>query len=167
MAGAKGKDLVITRVFGAPVERVWQAWSDPGAVGQWWGPKDFTAPHIKIDFRVGGKYLYCMRGAGVDGVVRDFWSCGKYLEIEPMKKIVATDSFADEFGNVVPASHYGMEGDFPSELKVVFSFEGKGGETTMKLRHVGLPAGQMQELTGTSWNQSFDKLEEALKAGKK
>lgn len=61
-AQASKKDgLVITHVFDTPVELVWKAWTDPERMKRWWGPKNFTSPFCKIDFRVGGKYLYCMR----------------------------------------------------------------------------------------------------------
>ena len=53
--------MVVTRIFDAPRELVWKAWTDPQYVMQWWGPKGFTAPVCKIDFRVGGKFLCCMR----------------------------------------------------------------------------------------------------------
>ncbi len=53
--------MVVTRVFDAPRALVWKAWTDPQYVMQWWGPKGFTAPFCKIDFRVGGKFLCCMR----------------------------------------------------------------------------------------------------------
>ena len=155
-------ELVITRVFDAPRELVWKAWTDPERVMRWWGPKNFTSPVSKIDLRVGGAYLNCMRGAGPDGVVRDFWSTGVYREIVPFKRIVCTDSFADEKGNVVPASHYGMEGDWPLELLVTVTFEETGGRTTMTLLHEGMPAGQMRELAVAGWNESFDKLAEYL-----
>ena len=45
--------MVVTRVFDAPRELVWKAWTDPKYVMQWWGPKGFTAPFCEIDFRVG------------------------------------------------------------------------------------------------------------------
>ena len=45
--------MVVTRVFDAPRELVWKAWTDPKYVMQWWGPKGFTAPFWEIDFRVG------------------------------------------------------------------------------------------------------------------
>src|SRR3989337_2780421 len=102
MAEQKSKELVITRLFDAPRELVWKAWTDPKQLMQWWGPKGFTSPVCKQDFRVGGKYLYCMRSP--EG--KDYWSTGVYREIVAMKKIVCTDSFADEKGNVVPATHY-------------------------------------------------------------
>jgi uncharacterized protein YndB with AHSA1/START domain len=75
----KERELVITRIFDAPREKVWKAWTDPERVKRWWGPKDFTAPVIKIDLRVGGKYLYCMRSPEV----KDFWSGGIFQEVVP------------------------------------------------------------------------------------
>src|SRR6185503_4359023 len=152
--------LVITRVFDAPRELVWKAWTDPEHVVRWWGPKNYTSPVCKIDFRVGGKYLFCMRSP--EG--KDYWSTGTYREIIPPEKIVVTDSFADSEGNVVPASEYGMPGEFPLELQVTVTFEDLGdGKTKMTLRHVGLPEGQMGEMAADGWNQSFDKLAESLK----
>src|SRR5579864_3601629 len=53
--------MVVTRVFDAPRELVWKAWTDPKYVMQWWGPKGFTAPVCQMDFRVGGKFLCCMK----------------------------------------------------------------------------------------------------------
>jgi len=49
-----GSELVITRVFDAPRELVWNAWTEPESVKRWWGPKGFTAPFCRIDLRVGG-----------------------------------------------------------------------------------------------------------------
>ena len=61
------RELIITRIFNAPCKLVWKAWTEPEYVKNWWGPKDFTCPDAKIDFRVGGKYILCMRGpAGTD-----------------------------------------------------------------------------------------------------
>lgn len=158
---AVARELLITRVFDAPRELVWKAWTDPEHVMRWWGPKGYTSPACKIDFRVGGKYLFCMRSP--EG--QDYWSTGVYQEIVPLERIVCTDSFADKDGNVVPASHYGMGGDFPLELQVTVTFEEDDGKTKMTLRHVGLPAGDMSEMAGAGWNESFDKLSESLKQG--
>jgi len=154
------QELVITRVFDAPRELVWKAWTEPDRLMQWWGPKGFTAPVCEIDLRVGGKFLNCMRSP--EG--KDYWSTGVYREIVPLERIVCTDSFADEHGNVVPATHYGMSPDFPLEMLVTVTFEEHEGKTTMTLGHVGIPAGQMRELTGAGWNESFDKLTESLRA---
>ncbi len=70
--------------------------------------------------------------------------------------------YADEKGNVVPASHYGMGGDFPLEMLVTVTFEDLGGKTRMTLRHEGLPAGEMSEGAQQGWSESFDKLAEFL-----
>jgi len=153
------RDLVIERIFDAPVKLVWQAWTDPEHIQRWWGPQDFTAPVIKIDFRVGGAYLFCMRSP--DG--QDYWSTGVYREIVPLKRIVYTDSFADEKGNVVNASYYGMAEDFPLELLVTLTFEEYAdGKTRFTLRHAGMPEGEGSEMAQMGWNQSLDKLAESL-----
>jgi uncharacterized protein YndB with AHSA1/START domain len=159
------QELLITREFNAPCEIVWNALKDPSIMRNWWGPKNFTSPAINIDFRVGGKYLSCMRSP--DGM--DSWSTGVYKEIIPLKKILATNSFADEKGNVVPASYYGMKGDFPLEVHVLFTFEeSRPGKTKMVLHHIGLPQSEMIEMMRQGWNESFDKLVDLLKqkAGK-
>jgi len=154
----KGKELIISRIFDAPRELVWKVWTVPDLIMRWWGPEGFTAPVAKIDLRVGGKYLYAMRSP--EG--KDFWSTGIYRELVPPERIVATDSFADEKGNVVPASHYGMTGDWPSELLATMTFEDQKGKTKFTLRHEGLPPGEMTESAKAGWNGSFDKLEKVL-----
>ena len=154
--------LVIERVFDAPRELVWKAWTEPELVMRWWGPKGFTAPAAEIDFRVGGKILFAMQSADFnDG--RPIWSTGVYREIIPYERIVCTDSFADEKGNVVPATEYGMTPDFPLEMLLTVEFEDiGGGKTKLTLRHEGLPAGEMTEGAGAGWNESLDKLAESL-----
>ncbi len=152
---ATSSDLVITRIFNAPVELVWKMWTEPKHVMKWWGPKDFTAPVCKIDFRVGGNYHNCMRSK--EG--QDFWSTGTYLEIVPLKKIVCTDSFADEKGNKVHASELGFTGEWPLELIVTMTFEDMNGKTKFTLTHSGLPEGEVRSMTGAGWSESFDKLD--------
>ncbi len=146
-------EIVIVRLFDAPRELVWRAWTDPEFVMRWWGPKNFTSPSCKIDLRVGGSYLYCMRSP--DG--KDYWSTGIYREIKKPERIVCTDSFADEKGNVVPATHYGMSPDFPAEMLMTATFEIQAGRTRLTLRHAGIPAGGMSDLTRGGWNESLDK----------
>jgi uncharacterized protein YndB with AHSA1/START domain len=151
--------LVIERIFDAPRGLVWKAWTDPRQMMRWWGPKHFTVPVCKMDLRVGEKYLFCMRSP--DG--QDFWSTGVFREIVQPGRLVFTDSFADNKGNAVPASHYGMEKTYPMELMVTVTLEEYGnGKTRLTLRHAGNPA-DVIELTGASWNESFDKLVETLR----
>ena len=156
----KEDEVTITRTFDAPREAVWKAWTDPERFMHWWGPKNFTAPVSRMDLRAGGKYLNCMKSP--EG--QEYWSTGVYREIVPLERIVCTDSFADEKGNVVPASHYNMPGEWPLELLVTVLFEDAAGKTKMTLRHQGIPEGTMSEQTRTGWNESFDKLEELVKA---
>lgn len=156
---ATEKPLVITRIFDAPRELVWKTWSDPTRMKLWWGPKGFTVPQCKIDFRVGGLYLYCMRSPGG----KDYWGTGVYREIAEPERIVCTDCFADEKGNVVPATHYGMSSDFPLEMLVTVTFEEHEGRTKFTLRHVGIPSGADQDGARQGWGESFDKLAEVLK----
>jgi uncharacterized protein YndB with AHSA1/START domain len=151
------EDLVITRVFDAPREAVWKAWTDPEHFMRWWGPEGYTAPACKIDLRVGGKYLYCMRSP--EG--KDYWGTGVYRDIVPVERIVFTDSFADEKGNVVPASHYGMQGEWPLELLVTVMFEVDGGKTIMTLQHAGIPSDTVRDCEA-GWSGSFDKLAESF-----
>jgi uncharacterized protein YndB with AHSA1/START domain len=151
-------DLVINRVFNAPVELVWKAWTNPEHLMRWWGPKNFTSPVCKLDLQVGGKYHFCMTSP--EG--QNFWSTGIFKEIVPFKKLVWTDSFVDEKGNVVSAAHYGMSEDFPAELLVTILFEEQDGKTKLTLRHQGMPAGEMNDMTNAGWNESLDKLAATL-----
>jgi len=157
--GAGALTLVIERVLDATRERVWRAWTEPEMVKRWWGPKGFTAPSSEIDLRIGGRYLSCMRAP--DG--KDYWSTGTYREIRPLEMIVATDSFADEAGNVVSAAQYGMSADFPLEMEVTVTFEERGDRTVLTLRHAGVPAREHLEDMRQGWNESLDKLAEILR----
>jgi uncharacterized protein YndB with AHSA1/START domain len=150
--------LMITRIFAAPPSLVFRSWTNPKYLASWWGPKGFTAPLCNIDLRIGGKYHFCMRSP--DG--KDYYSTGVYREIVNPKRIVCTDSFADEKGNIVPATHYGMKGDFPLEMLVTVTFEEFEGKTKLTLKHDGFPIGDMSDLAKTGWNESFDKLAESL-----
>lgn len=174
-------ELVIIRTFDAPLATVWKYFSEPELYKKWWGPKVFTCPEIKMDFRVGGKFVGCMRGSPAEGApVQDFWSTGTYKEIvapdnNGKAKIVSTDSFADENGNIVPSSHYGMEG-MPLEMLVTLEFEEKDGNppssgtsagrrTMLKLTHSGIKNIDEKSRAGMDqgWNESFDKIDSILK----
>lgn len=157
----KVPELVITRVFDAPRELVWRFWTESERAMRWWGPKDFTSPFSKIDFRVGGIYLLCMRSP--DG--KDYWSTGMYRKIVPLEKIVCTDSFADERGNIVQASYYGMNSDWPLELLVTITFEDYEGMTKLTLHHSGFPSEMDSEMAKDGWSTSLDKLAEELAKG--
>ena len=151
------QELIIERTFDAPRALVWEAWTDPEQVQRWWGPRGFTTPFCKIDLRVGGTWLNCMRSP--EG--QDYWSTGVYRDIVPPERLVCTDSFADEKGNIVPATHYGMSPDFPLEMLVTVTFEEDEGKTRLTLKHAGLPPGDRDDCRA-GWSSSFDKLAELL-----
>jgi uncharacterized protein YndB with AHSA1/START domain len=138
--------MVVTRVFDAPRELVWKAWTDPKYVMQWWGPKGFTSPFCEMDFRVGGKFRYCMRTP--DG--QEFWNAGEYHEIVPHEKIVSSMYFADSEGNRVEAAELGIEHEAIEGAYDVTLFEDLGNGQT-KLTFIGnetmqnaIESGQME-----------------------
>ena len=151
-------EIVITRFFDAPRELAWRAWTEPGLVKEWWGPKNYTSPSVTIDLRVGGKYLYCLRSP--EG--RDVWVTGVYREIVRPERIVSTDSFADEKGNVVPATYYDMSKDLPMEALITVTFEVQATRTKLTLRHTGIPPGDFSDATRAGWNESLDKYASVL-----
>ncbi len=163
-AASVANEAVITRLLDAPRSLVWKAWTEPERVARWWGPRIFTMPACRIDLRVGGEYLYCMRSP--DG--QDFWSKGTYREIVPPERIVATDSFADAEGNVVPATYYGMSGDWPLEMLVTVTFEDLDGKTRLTIRHSGVGAVEPRDRGDLEqgWTESLDKLAEYLEAAR-
>ena len=73
--------VVVTRIFDAPVDEVWKAWSDPEYVMRWWGAAGFTSPSAEIDFRVGGVSLVCMR-APEEFTCQDTYNTWSYARIE-------------------------------------------------------------------------------------
>lgn len=153
---ATTRDVVITRIFDAPRELVFQAWTEPEHFKQWWGPKGFTTPHCTIDLRVGGTLHGCMRSPEGE----DYWFKGIFHEIAPPERLVYTDSFADAEGNAVSPAEYGMP-DWPMESTVTLTFEEVDeGKTKFTLRHAGLPEGTGSDMTEAGWGESFDRLAE-------
>jgi uncharacterized protein YndB with AHSA1/START domain len=160
--------IIIEKTFDAPVAKVWEAWTSPEIVKKWWGPKDFTAPLIQIDFRVGGKYIYCMRGPAGSEWDRNLFSAGVYKEIVPMKKLVVTDFFSDENGNKVNPITQGMSSDMPEEITVEVRFDETGeGKTKLSIIYTPESVAQYDAMKKSGmeegWSSSLDKLGEALK----
>ena len=157
-ASALQNDILINRVFDLPISKVWRAWTEAEEFKKWWGPKDFTCPSSKMEAKVGGKYLNCMRGP--DG--KEYWSTGIVKELIPERKLVVTDNFSDEKGNIKPASDYGVPGNWPKELLITVYLEEADGATKLKLRHQGIPD-EAREDCIKGWNESLDKLEKNIK----
>lgn len=152
------QELVIERIFDAPRELVFKAWTEPEQAKRWWGPKGFTTPVCEIDLRPGGVYFNCMRSP--EG--QDYWSKGVYREIVEPERIVCTDSFADEQGNIVSPRKYGMSPDWPEEALITVTFEEHGGNTKFTLHHAPIKPGPERDMCRQGWNEMLDKLEDYL-----
>ena len=79
-----------------------------------------------------------------------------------MERIVCTDSFADEKGNIVSAAHYGMNANFPTEMILTVIFEDFEGKAKITLSHVGFPTAADRDGAREGWSGSLDKFERAL-----
>jgi uncharacterized protein YndB with AHSA1/START domain len=147
--------LVVSRVFDAPRALVWEAWTNPKYVMQWWGPKGFTAPFCEMDFRVGGKFRCCMKTP--DG--QEFWNAGEYHEIIPQEKIVSSMYFSDAKGNKVEAEHYGIEHEAIEDAHDVVVFEDLGNGRT-RVTFTGNETMENAKSSGQleGWNQILDKV---------
>ena len=148
--------VVIERTFDAPIDLIWQMWTQPEHFQNWYGPKGFTVPVAEMDVRVGGKRLICMESP--DGSMK-MWTTGEHIEVSPIERLVYTESMSDENGKVKSASDMGMPEGFPTTTEVSVVLEDLGGRTKMIMTHAGVPA----DSPGASgWNQAFDKLAEHL-----
>jgi uncharacterized protein YndB with AHSA1/START domain len=156
--------IVITRIFNAPKEKVWTAWTDSEMVKKWWGPAGFTAPSIRIDLTVGGKYIYCMHGPPGTPFDSDMYSAGVFKEIVPGEKLVISDYFSDKDGNKVDPTTMGMAPDMPAEMDVVVLFETVEGNKTKLSIVYPKPASQaafeamLKSGMEEGWSTSLDKL---------
>nr|WP_315464544.1 SRPBCC family protein [uncultured Rhodoferax sp.] len=80
----KSNVISLTRLYDAPLAAVWEAWTRPEEVAQWWGPRGFTLTNHSHDLRTGGHWHYTMHGP--DGT--DYENTTQYLEVVPMQRMV-------------------------------------------------------------------------------
>lgn len=147
--------VVIERIFDAPVDLIWQMWTQPEHFKNWYGPQGFTLPVAEMDMRVGGKHLFCMESP--DGSMK-MWSTGEYLEIVPNQRLVYTESMADEKGNVLTPS---ADNPHPGTTEVTVLLEDLGGRTKMIMTHAGVPA---DSGGSAGWEQAFTKMVDHVEA---
>ena len=113
------RELVMRRTFDAPRRLVFEAWTRPEHVKQWYGCRKVSLIVCEIDLRVGGAYLYVMRAPdGVDHAMQ-----GVYREIVPPEHLVYTEGYVTR----------GFESN---EATVTVTFVEKGGRTTLTARSV-------------------------------
>jgi len=141
------REFVFTRVFDAPRELVFKAWTDPKHVAQWWGPHGFTNPVCELDVRPGGGIRIQMRGP--DGTV--YPMTGVFDEIVEPERLVFTSAALDEEGNPL------------FEVLNTVTFAAQDGKTTLTLqpRVVKRTAEAAPYLQGmeAGWTQSLERLE--------
>ena len=122
------QDFVITRIFDAPRDLVWKAFTDPQHMKQWWGPKGFTVIASKMDLRPGGTYHYGMKAP--DGSA--MWGKFVYREVVAPERMVFINSFSDEAGGI---TRHPMAPTWPLEMLSTFTFEeAPGGKTKLTIR---------------------------------
>ena len=155
---SKKRDLVFTRVFDAPIDLVWKAWTDPQRVMKWWGPEGFSCPVAKIDFRKGGTSLVCMRAPKEFGG-QDLYSTWKYQKIVPMERIEYIHNLADKDGNKIDPASIGMPADFPQDLRNLVTFKDLGkGRTKLTVTEYDWPVGEMMKMSKMGMEQCLNKM---------
>jgi uncharacterized protein YndB with AHSA1/START domain len=147
------REFVMERIFDAPRELVWQAWTKPEHLAQWWGPKGWTLPVCKMDFRPGGVWHYCMRGPEGE----ESWGKAIYHEIIEPERIVYLDAFADEAGNPVE----GMP-----EILITVTFTEHDGKTKLTSRARFASAADLESVLAMGMveglTETWDRLEAYL-----
>ena len=151
-------NLVIKRTFPGSRTEIWARFTDPEMLKQWWAPKGFKCPVATVDLREGGLFHFCFEDS--DG--NRSWTRGVYQKIEPPYRFSYLDSFADEDGNAVAPSHYGLPGDDVEESRIEFRFEEDGVNTHMTVEMEGLDDPEYTSMVRNGWNSMFDHLDQVL-----
>jgi uncharacterized protein YndB with AHSA1/START domain len=143
---AQERELVIIRVFDAPRELVFKAWTDPEQLKQWSAPQGFTVPVAEGDLRPGGKWRSMMRKP--DGT--ELWLGGVYREIVEPERLVFTHAWDDEHGK---PGH---------ETVVTVTLVERDGKTEMTFRQGVFKSVESRDGHNGGWTECFDRLEELL-----
>jgi uncharacterized protein YndB with AHSA1/START domain len=146
--------VVIERSFDAPVELIWQMWTDPAHFAAWYGPDGATIPVANLEVRVGGTRLVCMEMQTPGGLMQ-MWFTGEYREVVENERLVYTESLSDENGTVRTPSELGMSEGHPLTTEVQVDLVDLGGRTRMVMTHIGIP-GDSPGAAG--WAMAIDKL---------
>jgi uncharacterized protein YndB with AHSA1/START domain len=146
------RELVLTRIFDAPPEKVYRAWTEPELLTQWFAPLPWTTPQAELDVRPGGANRIVMRSP--EG--QDFPNEGVYLEVVQNERLVISDAYTRAWE--------------PSQkpfMTVILTFEDLGGKTryTARVRHWTVADREQHEQMGfhQGWGQCADQLAELLK----
>ena len=140
-------ELVITRLFDAPRDLVWRAWTEPDRMVRWFGPRGFTSAVLRNELYPGGAYRIHMRGPEGD----DHWTQGVFREVAPPERLVMAGSWADAAGN--PTG--------PETLLTII-LEEQGEKTKLTLHQVGFETVTSRDAHQGGWTSSLDCLAEYL-----
>jgi uncharacterized protein YndB with AHSA1/START domain len=152
------KEAVFERTFNAPLETVWQAWTDPLKLKNWWGPDDVSIPECLVDLRVGGRiYIVMEADEGMGSFKGARWPMeGKFTLVEPNLKL----------SYEVKAWTEGQEDTTEIDQTADLTLSKDSGKTKMVLKvrvnKVGPNAQMAIEGMQMGFNQQFDKLEKLL-----
>jgi uncharacterized protein YndB with AHSA1/START domain len=126
------REIVFTREFDAPRELVWDAWTDPQQVVQWWGPRGFTTTIHEMDVRPGGTWRHTMHGP--DGT--DFANKSTFLEVVKPERIVYSQGG-------------GKKDDPGAQFVATWTFEALGNRTKLTLKMVFPTAAALEHVVKT------------------
>jgi uncharacterized protein YndB with AHSA1/START domain len=129
-------EFVITRVFDAPRQLVWKAWTDAEQLKHWWGPKGFKWLRATLDLRPGGLFHYCMRSP--DGL--EMWGKFRYHEVAAPERLTYIVSFSDAEGGI---TRNPMSATWPLEVLNTMTLSEQKGRTTLTL--TGIPHNASEE----------------------
>ncbi len=162
----KQRNVVATRIFEAPVERVWRAWSEPEQVKQWWGPHGFTVPVADMDFREGGMSLVAMRAPAEYGG-QDMYNTWTYSKIVPYERLEFVNNFSDAAGaRLDPALLPGLPAGIPLNVPHVITFKPAGSNRTeMTITEYGYTTDEAHDMSLAGLEQVLDKLAASVKQG--
>jgi uncharacterized protein YndB with AHSA1/START domain len=145
--GPEERVLIITRIFDAPRELVWKAWTEPERMVKWHGPRGFTSTVERSDFRPGGAYRIHMRGPEND----EHWTQGVFHEIVAPERLVMVGCWADAQGRPVGP-----------ETTVTVTLENLGARTQLTLHQALFESVTARDAHDGGWNSSLDCLAEYL-----
>jgi uncharacterized protein YndB with AHSA1/START domain len=139
--------LIITRIFDAPRELVWKAWTEPERMVKWHGPRGFTSTIERSDFRPGGAFRIHMRGPEND----EHWTQGVFREIVAPERLVMASCWADAQGRPVGP-----------ETTVTVTLENLGARTQLTLHQGLFESVTARDAHNGGWNSALDCLAEYL-----
>ncbi|OWK41699.1 SRPBCC family protein [Fimbriiglobus ruber] len=153
-AAASNRDVFITRVFDAPRDLVFRAWTTPEYLARWYAPKGCTTLYRSFDFHPGGTFHSCIRSP--NGY--ECWCIGAYREIVVPERIAYTLVIANEKGSPVDPEAAGMDPNWPQETTVTVTFEGQNGKTKLTLRQTVSELIAKRTGAHPSWLEMLDRL---------